>query len=227
MGERGATVQAADLSVVFRRGAERITALDAVGFSLDAGEFVGISGPSGSGKTTLLNVVGALQRPTEGHVALDGQDLYGLSDRTRARLRNEKVGFIFQTYHLHPMLTVRQNVELPFAFGKRRHGEGRPAANRMLEALGLAELAGARAGDLSSGQKQRVVVARALATAPALVLADEPTANLDEENARLVVDALWQASHDHGATVLMVSHQGGSFDRASRTLRVEDGRLAR
>ncbi len=225
MDEPKSIIDCTNLSVEFQQGGERIAALDGVALNVAGGEFVGITGPSGSGKTTLLNVIGGLLAPTGGAVCLEGADLYALSDGRRARLRNAMVGFIFQTYHLHPMLTVAQNVAVPFAFRARAKAEAGEAVSRVLDRLGLGGLSGAKAGELSAGQRQRVVVARALAGEPTLVLADEPTANLDEDNAAVVIDALWQANQDAGASVLIVSHQGESLARTTRRLRMAEGRI--
>jgi len=218
-------IQARSLSVAFRRNGERLDALHDVRLDVAAGEFVGIVGPSGSGKTTLLNVLGGLLVPTAGKVLVDGRDLYALSDARRARLRSGMLSFIFQTYHLHPQLSVRQNVELPFAFARQACPDAQARLNAALEELGLTEMANAAAGALSSGQKQRVVVARALVSQAGIVLADEPTANLDPDNASVVMNAIHRANRERGATVLIVAHDADALVGATRTLRLDAGRL--
>ena len=218
-------ISVSGLSVAFRRGGERFHALTDVSFDVAPGEVVGVAGPSGSGKTTLLNAIAGLLTPRCGSVVIDGEAVYELNDRRRTRLRNHKIGFIFQTYHLHPMLSVRANVCLPFAFRKRGGTADRERIATLLWELGLDELATARAGVLSSGQKQRVVAARALAGDPDIVLADEPTANLDEANAAAVLTALHRASEERGATVLLVAHQSDVLEGVTRTIRLEQGRL--
>jgi len=219
-------IRVSDLSVAFRRGGERFHALADVDFEVAPGEIVGVAGPSGSGKTTLLNAIAGLLTPKCGSVVVDGEAVYELSDRRRTRLRNQKIGFIFQTYHLHPMLSVRANVSLPFAFRRRTRPADRQRISVLLEELGLDELASAKAGVLSSGQKQRVVAARALAGEPQIVLADEPTANLDEANAAVVLSALRRARDERGATVLLVAHQSDVLQGVTRTIRLKHGRLA-
>lgn len=210
------------LSVRFRRGDGHTMALDRVSVEVSQGEFVGVTGPSGAGKTTLLNALAGLLKPMAGTVSVEGHDLYAMSDARRARLRNRAMGIVFQTYHLHPLLTVQQNVELPLAFGpKREAGE----AGRLLEELGLGDLGCALAGGLSAGQKQRVVVARALVTRPQIVLADEPTANLDAASAEVVLGALRRANRDAGATILLVAHDRAVLAGTDRTLQFADGGL--
>ena len=226
MTDDNAIIRVRGASVAFHREGERFGALEDVSLDVSAGELVGVAGPSGSGKTTLLNVVAGLLRPRAGSVAIDGMDLYEQTDRARTRLRNEKIGFIFQTYHLHPMLDVGQNVGLPLAFSARPAEEARYAVSAILERLGLDDLARVKAGALSAGQKQRVLAARALVGGPAIVLADEPTANLDQENARVVLDALWQEQELRGTTVLLVAHNPRALEGVARTLHLDSGRLA-
>lgn len=208
--------------MTFRRGGERFQALRDVSFEVSPGEIVGVAGPSGSGKTTLLNVLAGLLKPSDGKVSVGDKSLYDLTDRRRARLRNDRIGLIFQTYHLHPLLTVKQNVLLPQAFGR---GGDKGVCDDILERLSIADLADARAGQLSSGQKQRVVTARALVMQPGIVLADEPTANLDEANAQAVLDTLRHANRNAGATVLLVAHDRGALEGVQRVLHLANGRL--
>ena len=210
------------LSVAFRRGGEPFPALTDVSFDVSPGEIVGVVGPSGSGKTTLLNVLAGLLKPSGGEVSVDGESLYDLSDRRRTELRNQKIGLIFQTYHLHPQLTVKQNVLLPQAFGR---GGDKHACDEIMERLDIGELANARAGQLSSGQKQRVVTARALVMRPEIVLADEPTANLDEANAQAVLETLRHANRTAGVTILLVAHDQYAIGGMERVLHLANGRL--
>lgn len=230
LGGQGRMIRCDNISVVFGRAGRETAALEDVAFDVAEGEFVGVTGPSGSGKTTLLNVVAGLLRPRAGSVKVDGEEMYELSDSRRSRLRNRKIGIVFQTYHVHPMLTVRQNVMLPFALSRgesdrARAGKSREEAEDLLRRLGIEELADLRAGPLSSGQKQRVVIARALAVQPEIVLADEPTANLDEANAQRALDVLKRAHDDRGATVLLVAHDPQLIEGVGRTLQLANGRL--
>ncbi len=222
---RGCRIEAEAVSVVFPQARGEVVAVREASFQLDPGEFACVVGPSGSGKTTLLHALGGLRRPSSGIVRLDGEDVYALSDRERTRRRNQKIGFIFQTYHLHPRLTARRNAALPLALRGAPWREADRAAQAALDALDLGEWAEAYAGDLSAGQKQRVVAARALVTEPSLILADEPTANLDEASARLVLDALLQANRERGATLVVVSHQADLLPPGARVLAMEEGRV--
>jgi putative ABC transport system ATP-binding protein len=205
-----------------RRGSEVVAALDGVDLCLDHGEFVAVVGPSGSGKSTLLNVAGGLDTPDEGSVMLDGHDLAVMSFDERARLRRREVGFVFQLFHLLPGLSVAQNVELPLLLERRRDRRG--AVIDALDRVGLAALASRYPSELSGGQMQRVAIARALVHQPRLVLADEPTGNLDSATGAAVLDALTARVRDSGSSLLLVTHDVGAVAKADRVVRLRDGR---
>ena len=201
-------------------------ALDGVDLEIGAGEFVAVAGPSGSGKTTLLNLVGGLDRPTEGRVLLEGRDLARLGEGALSDLRLERIGFVFQRDNLVPVLTALENVELPLLFRRGLSGaERRARARAALERVGLSGLAARRPAELSGGERQRVAVARALAGGPALVLADEPTASLDHATGGAVIDLMRSAGHERGATFLYATHDPELIRLADRIVRLRDGRL--
>lgn len=204
------------------RGAEgEVRALDDVSLRVAPGEFVAVRGPSGCGKSTLLLTVGGMVRPTAGRVGMDGRDLYALSPAQRARLRAERIGFVFQMFHLIPYLTALDNVLVPVLAGMRPE-PGHAAA--VLERLGMGERMRHRPPELSTGERQRVALARALVKQPAIILADEPTGNLDPENAAAVMGYLADF-HREGGTVLVVSHDAHAEEHADRTVRLERGRI--
>jgi putative ABC transport system ATP-binding protein len=210
---------------VFRVGEEEVHALRAIDLEIEAGEYLSIMGPSGSGKSTLLNIIGLLDRPSAGRYALDARDVTGLSDDDQARVRREKIGFVFQFFHLVPRLSAQQNIELPMVLA----GIAPAARARRLEQLladyGLAERAAHRPDQLSGGQCQRVAIARAMAMQPSVILADEPTGNLDRHTGRDVM-AVLEAVHDAGGTLLVVTHDPEIGARAQRRLRMVDGAIA-
>jgi ABC-type lipoprotein export system ATPase subunit len=206
----------------FNRGSEAVAALRGVDLFVEAGEFVALVGPSGSGKSTLLHVAGGLDRPDRGRVVLDGRDLASLSPGERARLRRRQIGFIFQFFHLIPSLTVAENVELPLVLDRTR-GNGRvPEA---LQAVGLAHRAAHLPAELSGGEMQRAAIARALVARPALILADEPTGNLDSATGAEILELLISQVQHSGATLVMVTHDTAASQRAGRALHLRDGRL--
>jgi len=200
-------------------------ALDGVDFQLGAGEFTALAGPSGSGKTTLLNMLGALDRPTSGQVFIDDQDLDALDDDALSKLRLRKLGFVFQAYNLIPVLSARENVEFVMEL------QGRPAALRasrsrdVLAQVGLAGLEDKRPPEMSGGQQQRVAVARAIVSHPEVVLADEPTANLDSTTARRLLDLMRQLNRDQQITFLFSTHDPLVMEMADRLVRLRDGRI--
>ena len=207
----------------FRRGREEVVALDGVDLALDAGEFLALVGPSGSGKSTLLHLAGGLDRPDAGRVLLDDRDLSTLSAGDRAQLRRRQVGFVFQFFHLIPTLTVAENVELPLVLDGRRNANGR--VREMLNRVGLNGRADHLPGELSGGEMQRTAIARALAAKPRLILADEPTGNLDSATGAEILDALCDQVDAEGTALLMVTHDADAASRAQRVLNLRDGRL--
>ncbi len=204
---------------------ERVRALQGVDLHLPPGEFVSVEGPSGCGKTTLLNLVGLLDSPTEGEVRWNGEAVGRRSDRERARLRLERVGFIFQRFYLLPTLTALENVELPMRALRRSRPERRARAERLLDEVGLRERARAYPHQLSGGEEQRVAIARALANGPGLLLADEPTGELDSANAGAILDLLGRVRAERNATLVLVTHNPEVAGRARRHLAMRDGRV--
>jgi putative ABC transport system ATP-binding protein len=199
-------------------------ALQRVRFEVAVGEYVALMGPSGSGKSTLMNVVGLLDRPTEGRVTMAGVDLASTNEIEQAHLRNRHVGFVFQAFHLLPRLSAVENVEVPLTYAGYRPSARRRRALEMLERTGLADRADHHPAQLSGGQRQRVAIARALAMEPSLLLADEPTGNLDSETGAEVLD-LFDDLHRAGATIVMVTHENEVAARCERVVRLRDGKL--
>ncbi|HUS60875.1 MAG TPA: ABC transporter ATP-binding protein [Acidimicrobiales bacterium] len=206
----------------FRRGTEVIAALDGVDLDVGAGEFVALYGPSGSGKSTLIHLGAGLDDPDDGVIRLDGRDLATCSTRERAKIRRQRVGLVFQFFHLLPALTVTENVELPLLLDGRTPN-GLTAG--LLERVGLTDRARHLPGELSGGQLQRAAIARALVTEPSLILADEPTGNLDSATGATVLDVLETAVRESGAGMLLVTHDEGVAARADRVVRLRDGRF--
>ena len=209
----------------FAVGDQVVRALDDVNLDIGAGEYAAITGPSGSGKSTLLNAIGLLDRLTDGSYFLEGTDVTHLSDDDLARTRREKIGFVFQFFHLVPRLTAAQNVELPLILSDAEPNARRELVEESLESLGLADRAHHRPNQLSGGQRQRVAIARAMVTRPQVILADEPTGNLDRASGLDVVEILEGLNRD-GITLLVVTHDGELADRAARRIRMVDGKIA-
>ncbi len=208
-------------------GAARSVALAGIDLSIAAGEFVAIAGPSGSGKTTLLNLIGALDLPTSGSIAIDGTELAGLGEDRLATLRLERIGLIFQQFNLIPVLTAAENVEFPLLFRAGfTSARRRQAVDGALARVGLADKRSRRPAQLSGGEQQRVAVARALAGGPALVLADEPTANLDHETGAAVLALMHELNRERGVTFLYATHDPELIRMAARVITLRDGRLA-
>ena len=216
-----------NLTKVYTETASDVVAVDSVQLTLEAGEFAALVGPSGCGKTTLLNLIGGLDRPTAGSVVVSGTDLSTLSDADLVRFRLEHIGFVFQAYNLIPVLTALENtvfiLELQGVAAAERNRRGM----ELLDAVGLADKAHHRPAQLSGGQQQRVAVARALASKPAVVLADEPTANLDSKSASTLLDIMLDLNRTEGTLFLFSTHDPRVVDRARRTFHLEDGRVLR
>lgn len=222
-----------DAPVVSLREAQRhydtkagvVRALDGVTFDVGAGDFVVLAGPSGSGKSTLLNLVGALDQPTAGQVRIDGRSLAELSKAQLADLRRDRIGFVFQAYNLVPVLTAIENVEYVMLLQGVPAAERRARAEAILDEVGLAGLGDRRPDALSGGQQQRVAVARAIVSQPALVLADEPTANLDSQTSAALMDLMADLNARHGTTFVCSTHDPALMARARRIIRLRDGRV--
>jgi putative ABC transport system ATP-binding protein len=204
-----------------------VDALRGVSLSIEVGEFVALMGPSGSGKSTLLQVLGGLDQPTAGEVVLEGEMISRLSDDRATRLRRDRTGFVFQSFNLIPLLDVTENVGLPFTIAGLDPSRGE-LAERVRDVISLVDLVGKehhRPDQLSTGEQQRVAVARALVTRPALLLADEPTGNLDYTTGREILDALWRSCHERGQTIVLVTHDSRAAAYADRVLVIGDGRI--
>jgi|WetSurMetagenome_2_1015567.scaffolds.fasta_scaffold136858_3 putative ABC transport system ATP-binding protein len=219
-------VAAQDVAKVYLLGKTEVHALRHVDLEVQRGEFLSIAGPSGSGKTTLLNLVGGVDVPTSGTVWVDGEDTSRLTERALTRLRLDHIGFIFQTFNLVAVLTVFQNVEFPLLLqGRLTSAERRRRVNELLESVGLADHARHRPSELSGGQRQRVAVARALVGRPPLVLADEPTANLDSRTGGTIIDLMREMNRRDGTTFIFSTHDPKVMAHASAIVRLEDGRV--
>jgi len=212
------------ISKHYGSGATLVKALDGVDLAFEAGEFTVISGPSGSGKTTLLNLVGCLDAPTAGSVLLEGRDVSRIAGRAQAKLRANRIGFIFQSFNLIPVLTALENVEMALHLAGTK-GNKRQLAKDMLAAVGLGEMMKRRPTQLSGGQQQRVAIARALVKSPALVIADEPTANLDTATGAAILEIMRDMNEQMGATFLFSTHDPRVMDQARRVVNLRDGRL--
>jgi ABC-type lipoprotein export system ATPase subunit len=213
-------VETRDLVKIYGDGVE-VRALDGVNLRVDRGEFIAVMGPSGSGKSTLLNMIGALDRPTSGQALVNGEDLAKVRDLDTFRART--VGFIFQLHNLIPTLTARENVEVPMMGQPIGRGERRRRAKELLELVGLADRMGHLPNQLSGGERQRVASARALANRPALVLADEPTGDLDSQSGAEVIALMHQLNHELGTTIIVVTHDPAVARRTDRVLMMRDG----
>ena len=212
------------ISRIFKVGGQDVNALDAVDLHISSGEYLSVMGPSGSGKSTLLNIIGLLDSPTEGSYTLDGHDVTSLSDDSLALVRREKIGFIFQFFHLVPRLSARQNIELPLLLAGVNNRERTRRSSRVIEDFGLVDRAHHLPEELSGGQRQRVAIARAVINKPAVLLADEPTGNLDQKSGLEIIELLEQLNAD-GITLIVVTHDVEVGSRANRYVKFVDGRI--
>ena len=206
-------------------GTTVVHAVRGVTLAIDTGEFVSIVGPSGCGKTTILNMIGCIDTPTRGTVRFDGTDTQTLSDSAAADLRLRHIGFVFQSFNLVPVLTVRENVELPMILAHGRPADRRRVCDHLIDAVGLSEFASHKPSELSGGQRQRVAIARALVNSPRLVIADEPTANLDSETGDSVLDVMRRLNRDENVTFVFSTHDPDILQHASRVIRLRDGTI--
>jgi putative ABC transport system ATP-binding protein len=214
-------IEAVLLTKMYPRGRERVRALDQVSFEILRGEFVAITGPSGAGKTTLLNLIGCMDAPTSGTLKLSGREIQALDERDRTYLRREQIGFVFQHFGLIPTLTVAENVALPAIFA---HRNGSARLGELLERVGLAHRRSHRPHELSGGEMQRAAIARALVNEPELILADEPTGNLDSGTGASIIELFQQLNRD-GITIVTVTHNTAMASAAQRQLMLRDGRI--
>ena len=214
-----------NLRKIYGSGDTEVRALDGVNLSVDSGEFVAIVGTSGSGKSTLLHMLGGLDRPTSGSVIVDGKDIFSLKDEALTIFRRRKIGFVFQSYNLVPVLNVRENIVLPIQLDGRQVDED--FLDKIVNTVGLEKKLGSLPSQLSGGQQQRVAIARALAAAPAIILADEPTGNLDSRTSQDVLSLLKVTSQKFAQTIVMITHNEEIAQTADRIIRIEDGRIVR
>jgi putative ABC transport system ATP-binding protein len=222
-----AIVETYNLVKTYRMGLTEVQALRGVDLVVEEGEFLSVMGRSGSGKTTLLNLLGCLDRPTEGSVFINGVEVTALPRRKLPRIRQQMVGFVFQQFNLLPELTALENVTLPLRYSRVGRGEGRRRAMELLEQVGLGGRTGHRPAELSGGELQRVAVARALINRPAIVLADEPTGELDTHTAAEIMDLLHDLNQTRGQTFIVVTHDPGVAEKTDRTIHLSDGMILR
>ncbi len=218
-------LKAEHLSKVYGKGENQVKALDDVSFMIQPGEFVAIVGPSGSGKSTLLHILGGVDRPTSGHVYLDGKDVYSQNEEQLAIFRRREVGLVYQFYNLIPVLDVEENITLPVLMDGREVNQERLA--ELLTILNLGKRRRHLPNQLSGGQQQRVSIGRALMNAPAMVLADEPTGNLDSRNSQEIMELLKLSNEKYGQTLIIITHDENIALQADRIIAIEDGRISR
>jgi putative ABC transport system ATP-binding protein len=209
---------------IYKMGETEVYALNGVSLKIDAHEFVAIIGPSGSGKSTLMNIIGCLDTPTSGKYILDGKEVSCLSDNQLAEIRNNKIGFVFQQFNLIPQLTALENVELPLIYKGVPSSQRHKLAKEALEKVGLSDRIHHRPRQLSGGQQQRVAIARALVTNPPIILADEPTGNLDSKSGAEIMQ-IFKQLHSHGNTIVLITHDNHIASQAKRIVKIQDGKI--
>ena len=216
-------IELKNVSKAYQMGGGTVHALSGIALTVAEGEFIAIVGPSGSGKSTLLHIIGGLDSPTSGKVVINGQDLSQASDSGLSRYRNRSVGFVFQTFNFHPTYNALENVALPLIFSRMPRPQRLKLAREALETVGLAERASHRPNQLSGGERQRVSIARALVTRPKLILADEPTGNLDSKTGEHIIELLAQLNREKGITLLLITHDLDVASNAMRVIFLRDG----
>lgn len=218
-------IQLKQVSKIYELGGEKIHALDRVTLDVDDGDFIAITGPSGSGKSTLANVIGGLDTPDAGEVFVDDQSLSKANDKSLSHYRNKMVGFVFQNFNLQPNYTALENVMVPLVFGKMKLSERKKRATECLKAVGLGDRMNHRPTQLSGGQRQRVCIARALANNPRMIIADEPTGNLDTKKSAEIVDILKHLNKELGVTIIVITHDQSVAAQAKKKLTITDGKI--
>lgn len=224
--ENGSIVSLTGVSKQYVRGRERINVLDGIDLEIKAGEFVAFMGPSGSGKTTLLNLIAGIDQPTSGTITVAGRDIQQMPSKSLARFRSEHIGFVFQFYNLLPFLTAQKNVELPLLLTNLKSAQRKKNAATALQTVDLADRAKHKPGELSGGQQQRVAIARAIVSDPQILVCDEPTGDLDRENATEILELLDALHREFSKTVIMVTHDPLAAERAERILTLNKGQFA-
>lgn len=219
-------IELKNITKIYQVGDSRVEALKGIDLLIDEGEFVAIMGPSGSGKSTLLSITGCLDVPTGGEYLFDGKVVSALNDDELSLLRNEKIGFVFQSFHLLPRFNALENVELPLIYGGIPKDERKERAKKCLEQVGLGHRIGHTSSELSGGEQQRVAIARALVNSPRLILADEPTGNLDSTSAEEVMDILCRLNEEKKMTVVIITHNQVVAERTKKTYHLKDGQIA-
>jgi putative ABC transport system ATP-binding protein len=219
-------IEVRNVTKIYKSGPEEVIPLEDLTFEVDAGEFVALMGPSGSGKTTLLNLLAGIDQPTKGSVIIDGEDISNLSQRDLAKWRTRQVGFVFQNYNLIPVLTAFENVEVPLLLLKMPRGERKRRVMLALDAVSLADRAAHLPRQMSGGQQQRVAIARAIVADPGVLLADEPTGNLDRESATATLELLRRLNEEQGKTFVMVTHDPVAADAAKRQVHLDKGQIS-
>ncbi|MFH2104895.1 MAG: ABC transporter ATP-binding protein [Parcubacteria group bacterium] len=219
-------IQLKSVNKVYELGGEKIYALDNVSLEINPGEFVAVMGPSGSGKSTLANVIGGLDSPDSGQITVGEQEITKIRDKALSTYRNKKVGFVFQTFNLHSGYTALENVMIPLVFAGVRSGERKKKAKQCLQAVGLGNRMKHKPGQLSGGQRQRVSIARALANDPEIIIADEPTGNLDTKKGGEIIDLLKKLNQEKGVVLIAITHDAEIARQAGRIINIKDGRVS-